>query len=97
MFKANWALIPLEGSRMDKVNLPFFYSLGAQLSPVTKMTVDPKNRPAIVIAVWPVRDTINALLAWRGSTLNVCRPSAQAFLNAVNEVSKWWGASKPED
>jgi len=81
---------------MDKINLPFFYKLGAQLNPFVKMKIEPKNRINLVLAALPVRDSINGLLAWSGG-LSVCRPSATAFLTATEEVLKWWRTTKPED
>jgi len=81
---------------MDKVNLPFFYHLGAQLNPLVKMKVEPRNRLNIVFTASPLRDSINGLLAWSGG-LSVCRPSATAFLNATEEVLKSFRGKKLQD
>jgi hypothetical protein len=86
----------LADSTMDKVNLPFFYQLGTQLSPLTKMAVESQTRLSILLACVPVRDSINGLLTWSGG-LNVCLNSAQALLKTMDEVAHWWFTAKPED
>jgi hypothetical protein len=96
MLQKQRALIPVKGSTMEKVYLPFFYGLGTQLNPLTKMTVEPQKRVDIYIAAWPVRDSINGLLGWSVG-LKVCEASARAFLTATDEVFKWLQTSKPED
>jgi hypothetical protein len=91
-----WALVALERSTMEKVNLPFFYQLGVQIGALTKMTPRPQTRLDILGAAILVRDNINGLLGWSGG-LNVCRSSAQSCLKAVEEIINWFVAAKPED
>ncbi|MFC1947245.1 hypothetical protein ACFLXY_04910 [Chloroflexota bacterium] len=81
---------------MEKINLPFFYQLGTQLSPITKMVVEPQTRIDILLAAVQAYQSVNGLLVSSGG-LSVCRTSAQAFINAVNDISTWWNTSKPED
>lgn len=95
MFEQKWAFIPVKATKMNKINLPFFYQLGTQLNPLTKMKVAPENRIHIVIAASPVRDSINNLLDW-GAGLKVCQASGRAIIAAIDEIGKWSAAAQPE-
>lgn len=82
---------------MEKVNLFFFYQLGAQLSPLSKMTVVPKNRVEIFIAGQTVGGYVRSLLNWTVE-LKVCRAGAVALLDAIDKAQKWSSTVKaPED
>ncbi len=73
---------------MEKINLPFFYQLGGQLNPLTKMKAGPQNRLDIWVASMPVRASVVALLDWGGG-LKVCYAGARALVDAIDEVQKW--------
>jgi len=73
---------------MGKINLPFFYQLGSQLNPLSKMKVTPQNRIDILFATYGVRSNVVTLLNWGGG-LKVCHSSARALLNAIKEVETW--------
>jgi hypothetical protein len=82
---------------MEKVNLFFFYQLGAQLSPLSKMTAEPKNRVDVFIAGQTVGTYVRSLLNWTVE-LKVCRAGATALLDAIDKVQKWSNTVKaPED
>jgi hypothetical protein len=85
-----------EVSSMDKLNIPFFYQLGTQLNPLTKMKVESQNQVNILIAAYPVRNSINSLLNWSGR-LKVCHASARAFITAIDVAQKKFTEAKPED
>jgi len=96
MSERRWTLIPVEENTMDKINLPFFYQLGTQLNPLTKMKAEPQNRIAIYVAGFTARNNVTVLLNWTGG-LKVCRASAQAFIAAMDGVQKWVTSAKVED
>lgn len=81
---------------MEKLNLPFFYQLGAQLNPLVKMKVTDQNRLEVAFSAMALRDSINGLLGWSVG-VSVCRPSAAAVLIATEEVVQWWRTTKLED
>ena len=82
------AIVFCESVPMEKVNLFFFYLLGAQLSPLSKMTAVPKNRIDVLIDARRVGPRVRNLLDWTVE-LKVCRAGAKAFLDAVDKVEKW--------
>jgi len=96
LLKQYRAFIKLGGGTVEKVNLPFFYQLGAQLNPLTKMTVNTQTRSQILLACIPARSIMSGLLTWSGQ-LSVCLNSAQEFINAMDDVGNWWFTVKPED
>jgi hypothetical protein len=78
---------------MEKVNLPFFYQLGSQLNPLSKMQVTPQNRIEILFATYGVRNNVLTLLNWGGG-LKVCHSSANALIKAIDEIQKWASNTK---
>ncbi|GAG90924.1 unnamed protein product, partial [marine sediment metagenome] len=90
-----WISIPLEGISMEKINLLFFYQLGAQLNPLTKFTPDEKNRAQIWLASFAAHTftytTLNSF-----PTLTVCRSVGIELINAILEVQKWMNKTPPD-
>jgi hypothetical protein len=75
---------------MEKLNLPFFYQLGAQLSPLTEFIPDDNNRAAIYLAAYLAKGPIAELMTSKSfATLTVCRAAGGQFLNAIVDVQKW--------
>jgi len=83
-----WIGFFLDSVTMEKINLPFFYQLGWQLNPLSKMKATPPNRIDIFIAGMTVRNSILGLLNWAGG-LKVCYSGARALLDAISEMEKW--------
>lgn len=78
---------------MEKINLPFFYQLGSQLNPLSKMKATSQNRIDIYIAGMTVRASVVALLTWGGG-LRVCYSGARALVDAIDDAQKWVAAQK---
>jgi hypothetical protein len=70
---------------MEKINLPFFYELGAQLKPLTMMEVNNSNRFNIYIAANTVCAYVNNLLD-SYSALTVCRKSGEELIRATQTM-----------
>lgn len=82
---------------MEKISLPFFYQLGAQLNPLTKFTPDAKNRANIWFASYPAHaHTYSLLTSSAFATLTVCRSISVEFINAILEVQKWMSKTPPD-
>lgn len=97
-----WATISLEELSMEKINLPFFYHLGAKLNLLTELTPEVDNRVQIWLATMPAHSYVYTLLE-SFSTLTVCRTTGIEFINAIIEVQNWmtetppnkWGKEEP--
>lgn len=73
---------------MEKINLPFFYQLGATLRPLTEMEAKKETRTDIWIATFRVETIVRDLLELF-STLTVCRGTGRELISAIKEVSEW--------
>lgn len=94
--KESWVGIPLGGVPMEKINLPFFYQLGAQLNPLTKFTPEVNNRALIWLASFPVHTYVYSLLVSPSfETLTVCRAAGIELTAAIVEVQKWMSETPP--
>lgn len=89
-------MLKAKGNTVDKVNLPFFYRLGAQINTLTKTAPTPQNRFNTLFAAWQVRESINGLLGW-GGRLSVCRTSGQALVKDIEAAVEMWNSAKQED
>lgn len=83
-----WVAIPVGGGFMKKINLPFFYHLGALLNPLTEFTVEPSNRVDILIASIGVQGNVMFLLN-SFSTLTVCRNCGEQLIGVIEGVREW--------
>lgn len=90
-----WVSIPLGGVPMEKINLPFFYQLGAQLKPLTEMEVKDSNRVDIYIASSTVSAYVRNLLD-AYPALTVCRDNGEELIKASGEMLTWL-RSTPHD
>lgn len=98
-----WAFIPLEGGIMEKVNLPFFYQLGSQLNPLSRMTYEESKRLDVVIAGLDVKIYMLSLFNIF-KNLTVCRAKANELINAIDQGREWirttehseWYKSNPD-
>jgi hypothetical protein len=88
MIKTEWAMIPIGGIPMEKINLPFFYQLGALLNPLTEMEAKDENRVSIYLAANNVSEYIRKLLD-SYPTLVVCRDSGEKLIKATGEIGDW--------
>lgn len=83
-----WVSVTLGGVTMEKINLPFFYQLGATLKPLTVMEAKNSTRLDIFLASFPVENNVNDLLNLF-TTLTVCRGPGRELINAINEAGNW--------
>ncbi len=75
---------------MEKVSLPFFYQLGAQLNPLTKFTPTSDNRVDIFLASFPTHTYVHGLMTSPTfSTLTVCRAPGLQLIDAILAVQQW--------
>ncbi len=74
---------------MEKIDLPFFYQLGAQLGPLTEFNVQSDNRVQIFIACVPVQNSIRLLLD-RFLTLTVCRAAGEELTSVIQDIIEWF-------
>lgn len=87
---------------MKKINLPFFYQLGAKLNPLTEFTPTVNNRSQIWLASFPVHSYVYTLLE-TFKTLTVCRAAGIALIDAILKMQNWvrepppdkWGEEDP--
>jgi len=73
---------------MEKINLPFFYQCGAQLNPLTKLTVNVNDRIPIYMASFPAHSYVYTLLD-AFPVLTVCRSTGAELIKAILEMQKW--------
>jgi hypothetical protein len=73
---------------MEKINLPFFYQMGAQINPLTKFTPDQNNRALIWLASFSAHSYVYGLLSSYAS-LTVCRTCGIELINAIMQMQKW--------
>lgn len=85
--EALWAAIPVRGSEMEKINLPFFYQLGARLNPLTQLDPYKVTKGQLFIAGIGVKNYVEILLG-HYSTLNVCRATGQELVGAIAVVDE---------
>ncbi len=83
-----WVSIPLGGVPVEKINLPFFYQLGALLKPLTEMEAKDSTRADIYFATSPVIGYIRNLLD-AYSTLIVCRGAGEELIKINGELLTW--------
>ncbi len=86
-----------KGNKMDKMDLPFFYQLGTQLNPLTKIAPTPENRLDTLLAAWRVRTSIEQLLGGWGGRLNVCRTSGRKLSADIAVAIDLWNATKTKE
>lgn len=70
---------------MEILSLPFFYKLGSQLNPLTKMNTEPSKRFEIYYESYGVPLLIQSLFELF-PTLTICRSSGEAFIKAVEQI-----------
>ena len=81
---------------MDRVNLPFFYQLGAKLSPLAHLAPGQTQKGTILMASIGVLPDLNTLLGTFGG-LSVCRSSADALNQAIREINALFTKLEPAD
>jgi len=79
---------------MERLSLPFFYQMGAQVNPLTKFTPDINNRILIHFASFPAHSYVYTILTSYAS-LTVCRAAGTELINAILEVQKWINVTPP--
>jgi hypothetical protein len=73
---------------MEKIDLPFFYQLGAVLRPLTQEEVKNSTRVNIWLKTFRVGRNVRNLLDLF-STLTVCRGTGEELISATKEVGNW--------
>lgn len=81
---------------MEKINLPFFYELGASLKALATMEVDSSNRTDIWAAATDVESYVRSLLNGY-SSLTVCRRAGEELFDRISKVHKWFTTIPPEE
>lgn len=94
--RKKWIGTLVNGGRMEKLDLPFFYELGSQLRPLTEKEVNPGTRMDIMLVAWEVEWTVGALLE-SFSGLSVCRTSGEELLSGIKSLTNWFTSAKPAD
>jgi len=90
-----WIAISLKRGFMEKINLPFFYQLGGQISPLTKLEYDTEKRLDLLIMAVGIPRTISALLEGF-PVLNVCREAHTKLSNAIGQAWDWYSKEDNE-
>lgn len=80
---------------MERINLPFYYQLGSQLSTLTKYQYEVKNRIEFVGLCYRVDPYIRAILNMQ--QLTVSRKLGGELVNAIAEVQKWTSNTPPAE
>ncbi len=80
---------------MERLSLPYFYKLGAQINPLTKMTIEPSKRIDIFIAAYGTSAQIQSLFELF-PTLTVCRSNGETLIKAVEKIRTWVNSSAGE-
>ncbi len=84
---------------MERTNLPFFYTLGAKLNPLSEMNLSSKSRIDILVIAMNAKPWVEQLLG-SFSVLTVCRNDGLQLVNAIDEWAKAWStqeANEPPD
>lgn len=84
-----WATLRVGDSAMDRVNLPFFYRLGATLRPLCEMNAESSNRFDVLIACFAALEQIRTLFSTYPA-LTVCRSSGQSFIASMDKAIEEW-------
>jgi hypothetical protein len=93
-----WASIPLGGLGMDKLNLDFFYHLGARLNSLSQIITEPGNvyRILVLQRATQLSPGLYALLNAMPA-LNVCRSVANELLSKIDVISNWGSNASKDD
>lgn len=95
MIEEKWFSLSVNGSHMEKLNLPIFYELGAELNPLTEMNIGPETRLDAIVASFSVERHVRFLLE-SFSTLCVCRIAGEELLAAIDNVTQWFRDTSKE-
>jgi hypothetical protein len=86
---------PIGDAAVEKVSLPFFYELGAVLSPLAQMNPDTATKVQVFVAAIRLKSQLGFLLQ-TFSTLTVCRAAALELLKAFEDVEQWFRTAGAE-
>ena len=84
-----WAAIPVRGSDMDRINLPFYYQLGAVVNPLVQTNLTTATKGQIYMMASQVRFPLRTLLD-SVESLKVCRAAGEALLRAIYDMEQWF-------
>ena len=79
---------------MEKINLSFFYQLGAPLNPLTKFVADVDNRISIWVASFPAHSYTYTLFT-EFKTLIACRNAGVERINSIFKMQQWLDKRSP--
>jgi len=94
IIEPTWASISLKGLTMEKLNLDFFYHLGARLNELCRTIIDIEPDELYGIRLLVLQRTakvspgLNVLLEGL-SALNVCRGAADELLKSIDAIEEW--------
>jgi hypothetical protein len=80
---------------MEKINLPFFYQLGARLNPLAQLDPHEAKKSQVFIAGLQVKSYIGTLFS-RYPTLHVCRAVGDELVKAIEVLDEWFRGATPE-
>jgi len=84
-----WAAIPVQGCDMERLNLPFYYQLGASLNPLVQTDLTKATKGQVYFAAFQARLPLTVLLN-SVQSLKVCRASGDGLLAAIDELDLWF-------
>jgi hypothetical protein len=93
--EALWAAIPVEGSDMERINLPLFYQLGARLNPLAQLDPNRTTRIDVFFAGVQARAYMTTLFD-SYPILHVCRAASGELGKAIEVVGEWFRSASPE-
>lgn len=83
---------------MDRVNLPFFYDLGASVRPLVDFKVEPSTRFDLLISMIHLRTIVGTLVdSSTYSSLAASRTSGARLLESITDCFSWWNATPSEE
>lgn len=83
---------------MDRVNLPFFYNLGASVKPLINVTVEPSKRIDLLISMLDLRTNVGILVGSSIYTsLAASRTSGTRLLEIIADCFSWWSEISAEE
>lgn len=86
----NWAAITPDGGVMEKINLPFFYDLGAKLHDLVDTRIDSRTKWQIIFSCQEVTKQLKVLFE-TFPVLEICRPKG---VDLVKTIDAWLDSTR---
>ena len=88
-----WAAIPVQGCDMERINLPFYYTLGAALNPLAQTNLTTVTKGQLYVTASVVRFPLRTLLD-SVESLKVCRADGEQLLRAIDDMERWFNQAE---